>query len=174
MSQCTDSRLQYITLFLYYWTPYSSLLLIKFLTRNGQKPTHNSYMYTYKCCNYKDTQVCVCVCSQAHTSLLIHSLVVICWYISGTDIHAGQSDMSICERVSLFFCTIFRNTVEEEEEDGRGGGDEGGSGKNKTYTDIQKRAIILNLLVAFSNLFKTTCCCNSISDVVCNSTSHYS
>ena len=25
--------------------------------------------------------------------------------------------MSICERVSLFFCTMFRNNVEEEEED---------------------------------------------------------
>ena len=25
--------------------------------------------------------------------------------------------MSICERVSLFFCTMFRNTVEEEEEE---------------------------------------------------------
>ena len=39
-------------------------------------------MHTYKCCNYKDTW---CACSQAHThTLLIHSLVVICWYISGT------------------------------------------------------------------------------------------
>ena len=35
----------------------------------------------------------------------------------GQDIHAGQSDVSICERVSLFFCTMFRNTVEEQEKE---------------------------------------------------------